>query len=430
MIQAHPTQSGTLFNYFSGESSLRRSQDGGQTWQNSNAGLENVRVSKLFFDLTNANTIYAGTNAGLFRSLDNGNTWTMTGLPNNVQVLSIAVDPQNNANLFAGGNNDLLRSTNNGESWTAVSLGRDVTSLAIDPQDSQRMYAVANGQLHRSIDGGVSWAMLNYPGQDATSVVIKSDDANTIYVSDYYSLFISRDGGGSFIPASSLPETDYYNAPSLLQTDPRRSEALYLAVGALVFISPDTGINWYPLSQGAPNLTITSLTVDAGEQLTLYSTYNNATGGIWRYTMSQLPQPPTPIPTPTNTPTLTPRLPAATTAAGRSSIAATATAIAAGQKQTDATAVAVFGLEELETTPVNEIQSGANADSSGPSWFLILGGLLLLIALAGGGFFWWQRQPVKSQVPAPPTRLCPNCGVELPAQAKFCIKCGQSLQNK
>lgn len=63
--------------------------------------------------------------------------------------------------------------------------------------------------------------------------------------------------------------------------------------------------------------------------------------------------------------------------------------------------------------------------AGGVNWFLIVGVILLLLAAFGGGFYFGRQQQGKPSVTPPTLIVCSNCGVELPSQAKFCIKCGQ-----
>lgn len=63
--------------------------------------------------------------------------------------------------------------------------------------------------------------------------------------------------------------------------------------------------------------------------------------------------------------------------------------------------------------------------AGGVNWFLIVGVILLLLAAFGGGFYFGRQQQGKPSVTPPTLIVCSICGVELPSQAKFCIKCGQ-----
>jgi len=84
--------------------------------------------------------LFAGTfNSGVFRSADQGESWTAvnTGLPPNASISSIAaVGP----NLFAATfNSGVFHSTDQGGSWTAINVG--LTDLRV------RTFAVLEGRL-------------------------------------------------------------------------------------------------------------------------------------------------------------------------------------------------------------------------------------------------------------------------------------------
>lgn len=438
-LAAHPANPGQVFAFAGGwgDSRLWRSLDGGQSWNLSNVGLEQTQIRLLAFDPADANRVYVGTQNGLYRSIDGGQTWNITGLPTNVQVNAMAVDPQNNANLFVGGDTGLLRSANSGESWTAAPFDRSVTGLAIDPLMPQNVYAVSNNRLHHSSDGGASWRALALEHQDLLSVSIKPDDSATIYTGGWEGLFISHDGGDSWNKAAQIGG-EGNRSPLLLQTDPRRPEALYAAYQSNIYISPDAGVNWFPLKQGLPGLFATGLAVDAGDPLTLYATFQDGAGGVWRYTMNNLPEPPTPTPSPTPPPTATPR-PTQTpraTATPASRLAATGTALALVKTDTEATAVTVFGLDNetgsdgaspVATTDrqVTNEQAIDSTQESGSVWPVLIG-VMVLAAVIGGGVLVW-RYALATAAPVPAAITCPNCGTALPAGARFCARCGQQL---
>lgn len=436
-IAAHPAESSVVFGLLRGRGNGPwRSQDRTQSWQSGNIGLEEVEVNIIAFDPTNANTVYAGTQAGLYRSVDGGSTWSVTGLPTNIQVLTIAIDPQTNTNLYVGGSTGLLRSTNNGESWTAASaVNRNVSSIAINPEAPQSIYAAANNQLYRSQDGGESWNIVSHPGQQIYSVALKPDAPNTIYTGARDGLFISRDGGVGWSKAP-IQAISGSNSSPFLRIDPRRPEALYMGWGTELFISPDAGHNWFRLTQGAPGLTVNDLAVDVGEPLTLYATFRDGAGGVWQYTLTNLPEPPTPTPTltpiPTTTPRATPTPPLSSTAEG---IIATATALAMNRSDAESTAAAVFGLDQDEDvagagqtgTSVGGEETAAMAEST--SVWSILGGVLLLAAIVGGGVFVWRFAQTTGYSEAPADMAsCPSCGATILPGARFCAKCGHQIR--
>jgi photosystem II stability/assembly factor-like uncharacterized protein len=435
-IAVHTNETGFIFGLLRGRGNGPwNSQNSAQTWQLGNVGLEEVEVNSISFDPINANIVYAGTQAGLYRSTDGGNTWRITGLPSNVQVYTIAIDSQTNTNLYVGGSTGLLRSTNNGESWTAATtINRNVTEIAINSENPQVIYVAANNQLYHSQDGGNSWNILSHPSQQIFSVTLRPDDPNTIYTGAWNGLFISRDGGASWNKAP-LQTISTSNSVPLLQTDPRRPEALYVAWGTELFISPDAGNNWFTLTHGTPGLFVNDLDVDVGEPLTLYATFQGGVGGVWQYTLTSLPEPPTSTPTFTPIPTVTPRVtPTPFLSSTAASIVASATALAMIRNDPESTAVAVFGLNQEgdgedsnRLDDLGQTEQPASVEGSTRVWS-ILGGVLLLVAIAGGGVFVW-RYAQSTTYPNGPSDMssCPDCGAIVPPKARFCAKCGNQM---
>jgi len=92
-------------------------------------------------------TVYAGTNAGVFKSTNGGGSWSAvnTGLTNYTSVRVVAIDPQTPATLYSvTQTSGVFKSTNGGGSWNAINTDLptlDVRALAIDPQTPARLYA-------------------------------------------------------------------------------------------------------------------------------------------------------------------------------------------------------------------------------------------------------------------------------------------------
>ena len=108
------------------------------------------------------NTLYAGTENGLFRSQNNGNNWTAinTGL-GNLYILSLGIAPDSNT-LLAGTTNGLYRSTSSGANWTLVTNGipAQVTPLTF-AVSGNRMLAGTFSGYYISTDNGASWRPSN-----------------------------------------------------------------------------------------------------------------------------------------------------------------------------------------------------------------------------------------------------------------------------
>jgi photosystem II stability/assembly factor-like uncharacterized protein len=136
-----------------------KSIDGGTSWNN--AGLGGSFVSNLAIDSQNPGTIYATaavSTVGVFKSSDGGENWheVDAGLPLDCAVNAFAVHPQSPGTLFAATScRGVFKSTNGGESWKAVNSGlppttavpggavTGVRALAIDPENPSILYLVA-----------------------------------------------------------------------------------------------------------------------------------------------------------------------------------------------------------------------------------------------------------------------------------------------
>jgi hypothetical protein len=93
-----------------------RSSDNGQTWSQIVNGLSNRDVFSL---LVKGNYIFAGTNGGLFRSSDNGNSWTLVA-GGSVHSLKLICGKDIYAGLLNLGG--VIRSTDNGNTWTSYGM--------------------------------------------------------------------------------------------------------------------------------------------------------------------------------------------------------------------------------------------------------------------------------------------------------------------
>ena len=87
-----------------GGGKIFKTTDGGQTWTDISGNLPDVPADSVFIDkrADHLNTIYLGTDAGVYASSDSGQTWAIlgTGLPN-VRVTSLDLAP--NLDILAAG---------------------------------------------------------------------------------------------------------------------------------------------------------------------------------------------------------------------------------------------------------------------------------------------------------------------------------------
>ncbi|HEX2958193.1 MAG TPA: hypothetical protein VHO70_15270 [Chitinispirillaceae bacterium] len=183
---------------------LYRSTDNGTTWSTIGAGIHVTSIATI------GNTIQAGTqNDGLYRTTDNGNTWwssANTGLPDS-GILSLAVTGNR---IFAGTTAGLFRSIDNGISWTAVNSGNLEIYAKYLAVDGNTIVAADYNSVHISIDNGQNWiTVTDTTLRDILSLAIKGE---VIFVGTYSGVFqITNNGNGwdvantRLVPSEKLP---------------------------------------------------------------------------------------------------------------------------------------------------------------------------------------------------------------------------------
>lgn len=123
---------------------LLRSADGGSTWQYRDTGLGFNFLLSLAIDPAAPSTLFAGTNTGLYRSQDSGQTWTrLPGFQSQVNDVVTAPTKPTAVYVVVDGFG-VKRSTDGGETWVTIRsglAGANIFELAIDPQDPRRLYA-------------------------------------------------------------------------------------------------------------------------------------------------------------------------------------------------------------------------------------------------------------------------------------------------
>ena len=152
--------------------SVWRSRDGGESWERATQGMfSEADIRALEVSPDNAAVLLAGTEAGLYRTEDGGDTWAAVNSPmNELQIWALAIDPTNPDTVYAGTcPSALFRTRDGGKSWqeldveladecVGVPIVPRVTSIVIDPDDSQTVYAgIEVDGMRISRDGGDTW---------------------------------------------------------------------------------------------------------------------------------------------------------------------------------------------------------------------------------------------------------------------------------
>src|SRR3989442_3481935 len=153
-------------------SGLFRQAAGEDSWGKITKGLpEPASIQAVTVHPSDRDVIFAGTQDGVYRSLDGGNTWARPDFPRGLEVWSVTVHPKNPRVVYAGTSPvGIVRSEDGGQTWKQLpnvsqperikmAFACRVMRIAIVPGSPDELYAgleVAGAM--RSLDGGEHWS--------------------------------------------------------------------------------------------------------------------------------------------------------------------------------------------------------------------------------------------------------------------------------
>ncbi|MDD5695016.1 MAG: PKD domain-containing protein, partial [Bacteroidales bacterium] len=200
---------------------LWRSLDNGETWVCLTDELPTLGVSSIVIDFNDPDIIYIGTGdrdagdaagLGVMKSTDGGITWTSAsnGMDNKT-VGKLIMYPGDPGTILAATGGGVYKTMNGGESWYRTHAG-DHKDIVFRVDDPNVVFATANGRLYVSFDLGESWSQVTNgitPGNRG-AIGVTPADPNVVYFftttsSSYKGIFRSTDGGNSFTLMSTTP---------------------------------------------------------------------------------------------------------------------------------------------------------------------------------------------------------------------------------
>jgi hypothetical protein len=290
--------------YAATDSGVYKSINNGATWDLFNSGLTNTIVWSLAIDPLTPATLYAGTyGGGIFKTTTSAETWApaSAGLTDQV-VLSLAVDPLTPATLYAGtGTNDIngvFKSVNGADTWSATGAvgGQFINAVAINPVVPAILYAcTANNGIYKTVDGGNTWTAIN---SGLTTLNVKS---LLVFPSHPDYLFAGTAGGGFFRSSDAGGAWLAQNTGLGSSTVAALGMATYGTVltffagtPAGIFTSQNGGGSWTSVSSSLSSLDVISFGGDP-QSTKLFAGTSSA--GVFLYTSATPPPPANQAPT-------------------------------------------------------------------------------------------------------------------------------------
>lgn len=201
----------------------------------------------------------------------------------------VEVDPHRRDTVLAATSNaQLFRSTNNGDSWLRLpfpaELRASLHALAIVPTTGVYLVGVADDNhsysgIYQSSDGGQSWIRLRTLGQkEIWSIAVWPLDPRVIAAGAEDGVFLSRDGGRNWRRIS--PVSNQALSPVVsLAFDITDSRTVYAGTPHLPWRTMDEGNTWESADAGMPDDSdVFSIHVDETRPLRLFA---SACSGIY-----------------------------------------------------------------------------------------------------------------------------------------------------
>ncbi len=249
-------------------------------WESGGEGLVGVAAEYVAVSSTDPSVVYKVSKDPVLtfsirRSSDGGATWERVSQPSEFPH-SLLVHPADPDRVYAGYSSltgaGLVVSEDGGETWRKLDQGRVFGALAGDPADPDRVWAGDHDGLYRSDDGGVTFEQL--ADTPVTAIAADPDQPGHLIVGGR-TLYTSTDGGETLVPADT-PGLDMWITDLLYEPGPGRrvfasAGSFYDEFGVLesgrgVLGSDDDGTSWASMSAGLGNSNVTSLALDHGRR--------------------------------------------------------------------------------------------------------------------------------------------------------------------
>jgi photosystem II stability/assembly factor-like uncharacterized protein len=217
-VAFHPTDNNT---YWIGAPAggLWKTTDNGATWtcltdDNNVLGVSSIIIPS---DYATSNTIYIGTgdrdawdnrSIGVLKSTDGGATWSTTGLSFSLasgnMVNKMIIDPNNNNVIIAATTNGVYKTTNGGTTWSTQLTSSVFIDLEYKPSNFNTLYgATKNGKIYVSTNSGSSWTQKLNTGY-RIELAVSPANANYVYAiisasnNGLQGIYKSTNSGSSF----------------------------------------------------------------------------------------------------------------------------------------------------------------------------------------------------------------------------------------
>ncbi|MEQ8217878.1 MAG: T9SS type A sorting domain-containing protein [Arenibacter sp.] len=264
------------------ENGIFRSSDNGATWTPIGISSTDLNSKSINDIIVIDNTIFAATSAGIYTSNDNGDNWVIK-LDPGVNKSTSGLDYDNGILATIIGGAGVYISSDLGETWTLSPMeGIDPTEIgytSILIRDEVIVVSTANSELFVSDDMGQTWSNISIPDGFFFTQDLEFID-NRLYAATAQGVMASDDLGETWYRFLTY---GYNSVQDIIVID----NTIYGATDFGLYASEEGRDFWYPFTEGTKNEHLTEILLKDG---TLFAgTFGSS---LWSRPLSEIVVPP------------------------------------------------------------------------------------------------------------------------------------------
>jgi len=245
---------------FVGGINIWKSTDAGKTWKISahwygdrNSPYVHADIHDLDFEPALGATLYAATDGGIFKTTNNGTTWTDLSSNLNIMQFYHVSNSQTDPTMIIGGAQDNGTNLGLNKDWQQV-LGGDGMNCLINPDDPNYVYgSIYYGSIYISTNGATSFVdainrnVTNENGNWVTPFVFNPLNPSIMYAG-YANLWVSNNYGK---PNTWKKLSNFANnsgSLNFIAISPADTSIIVIGNSSTCRLSKDSGKSWITLT--------------------------------------------------------------------------------------------------------------------------------------------------------------------------------------
>lgn len=260
VIAVDPSQPGRVYS-LTKNAFLYRSDDEGRSWtlvrfpaqQSASAhalAMHPSRPGELWIGVSSARK----TVEGIYHSIDHGATWTHLEALSGTSVFSLAIYAKDSNWIAAGARDGVHLSKDGGQTWERISPidNRElqpVMSLAFDPRTEKTIYAGTPHLPWKTEDGGANWKSIHHgmiDDSDILSLIVNQKNPSQLFIGACSGIYRSDNSAGNWSKLLGITGAGYRTYA--VAQDPFHPEIVFSGTRDGLWKSTDTGRTWKKLA--------------------------------------------------------------------------------------------------------------------------------------------------------------------------------------